>query len=85
MGANAEWVQPLIRVGVGSFITPASVFDYVVATGELILRKQAPVLGGYDPADYEQHRTWASPTTAYACPSPWCVARTLLATAPLRR
>ncbi len=59
VGANAEWVQPLIRVGVGSFITPASVFDYVVATGELILRKQAPVLGGYDPDDYEQHRTWA--------------------------
>lgn len=59
VGANAEWEQPLIRVGVGSFITPASVFDYVVATGELILRKQAPVLGGYDPADYEQHRTWA--------------------------
>ena len=60
VGANAEWVQPLIRVGVGSFITPASVYDYVVATGELILRKQAPVLGGYDPADYEQHRTWAT-------------------------
>ncbi|GAA3534655.1 S9 family peptidase [Aeromicrobium panaciterrae] len=59
VGANAEWAQPLIRVGVGSFITPASVYDYVVATGELILRKQAPVLGGYDPADYEQHRTWA--------------------------
>jgi oligopeptidase B len=59
VGANAEWDQPLIRVGVGSFITPASVYDYEVATGELILRKQAPVLGGYDPADYEQHRTWA--------------------------
>ncbi|MCW2799578.1 MAG: oligopeptidase [Aeromicrobium sp.] len=59
VGANAEWDQPLIRVGVGSFITPASVYDYDVATGELILRKQAPVLGGYDPADYEQHRTWA--------------------------
>ncbi len=59
VGGNAEWVQPVIRVGVGSFITPAAVYDYVVATGELILRKQAPVLGGYDPADYEQHRTWA--------------------------
>jgi oligopeptidase B len=59
VGANAEWDQPLIRVGVGSFITPASIYDYVVATGELILRKQAPVLGGYDPDEYEQHRTWA--------------------------
>ena len=59
VGANAEWDQPLIRVGVGSFITPASIYDYVVETGELILRKQAPVLGGYDPDDYEQHRSWA--------------------------
>ncbi|AXT84797.1 oligopeptidase B [Aeromicrobium sp. A1-2] len=59
VGANAEWDQPLIRVGVGSFITPASIYDYVVATGELILRKQAPVLGGYDPEQYEQHRSWA--------------------------
>ncbi|VXB98997.1 S9 family peptidase [Aeromicrobium sp. 9AM] len=59
VGANAEWDQPLIRVGVGSFITPASIYDYVVETGELILRKQAPVLGGYDPQEYEQHRTWA--------------------------
>ncbi|MEJ7633465.1 S9 family peptidase [Aeromicrobium sp.] len=60
VGANAEWDQPLIRVGVGSFVTPASIFDYVVATGELVLRKQAPVLGGYDPEDYEQHRSWAT-------------------------
>lgn len=59
VGANAEWDQPLIRVGVGSFITPASIYDYVVDTGELILRKQAPVLGGYDPDEYEQHRSWA--------------------------
>jgi oligopeptidase B len=60
VGANAEWDQPLVRVGFGSFVTPATVYDYVVATGELILRKQQPVLGGYDPADYEQHRTWAT-------------------------
>jgi oligopeptidase B len=60
IGANAEWDQPVIRIGVGSFITPASVYDYVVATGELILRKRQPVLGGYDPADYEQHRSWAT-------------------------
>ena len=27
---------------------------------ELILLKQQPVLGGYDPADYEQYREWAT-------------------------
>ena len=67
VGANAEWDPPVVRVGMGSFVTPASVFDYRIAFDadgavdreELGLLKQAPVLGGYDPADYEQHRTWA--------------------------
>ncbi|MFF0492976.1 S9 family peptidase [Nocardia sp. NPDC004068] len=59
VGANPEWSQPTLRIGVTSFITPMQVFDYVPATGELLLRKEQPVLGGYDPADYEQHRDWA--------------------------
>ncbi|MGV9680472.1 S9 family peptidase [Nocardia sp. NPDC003482] len=59
VGANPEWAQPTLRIGVTSFITPMQVFDYVPATGELLLRKEQPVLGGYDPADYEQHRDWA--------------------------
>jgi len=59
VGANAEWDQPLVRLGYGSFVTPATVVDYAVATGEFKQRKQAVVLGGYDPADYEQHRIWA--------------------------
>jgi oligopeptidase B len=59
VGANAEWDQPVVRLGYGSFITPATVVDFVVATGELKQRKQAVVLGGYDPRDYEQHRIWA--------------------------
>jgi oligopeptidase B len=59
VGGNAEWDPPLIRVGVGSFVTPSSVYDYDPATKQLILRKQAPVLGGYDADEYEQHRSWA--------------------------
>jgi oligopeptidase B len=55
----SEWEQPTLRVGVTSFITPMQVFDYVPATGELLLRKEQPVLGGYDAGDYEQHRDWA--------------------------
>lgn len=60
VGANAEWDQPVVRMGYGSFVTPAKVVDYVVATGEIRVLKQAVVLGGYDPADYEQHRIWAT-------------------------
>ncbi|MFT4280667.1 S9 family peptidase [Microbacterium sp.] len=57
---NPEWAPPLLRIGYGSFTTPGTVYDYVVATGELLLRKQQPVLGGYDPADYGQERIWAT-------------------------
>ena len=59
VGANPEWDQPTLRLGVTSFITPVQVFDYVPTTGELLLRKEQAVLGGYDPNDYEQHRDWA--------------------------
>ena len=57
---NPEWEQPLFRLAYGSFVTPATVYDLDVETGDLLLRKRQPVLGGYDPADYEQHREWAT-------------------------
>ncbi|MFG6443713.1 S9 family peptidase [Microbacterium sp. P07] len=59
-GGNPEWAPPLLRVGFGSFVTPGTVFDYGVATGELLLRKRQPVLGGYDADDYAQARVWAT-------------------------
>nr|WP_204964957.1 S9 family peptidase [Microbacterium dextranolyticum] len=58
-GGNPEWATPVIRLGYGSFVTPGTVYDYVVATGEFLLRKRQPVQGGYDPADYDQRREWA--------------------------
>ncbi len=57
---NPEWAPPVLRLGYGSFVTPGTVYDYVVATGELLLRKRQPVLGGYDPDDYAQQRIWAT-------------------------
>jgi oligopeptidase B len=59
-GGNPEWAPPLLRVGYGSFVTPGTVYDYEVATGELLLRKRQPVLGGYDPDDYAEARVWAT-------------------------
>ena len=53
------WEQPNLLVGYMSFVTPAAVFDYDVATGERTLLKQTPVLGGFDSGDYAQHREWA--------------------------
>ena len=40
--------------------TPPSVYDYDVRTRELTLLRRTPVLGGFDPADYEEHRLWAT-------------------------
>ncbi|WP_308491400.1 S9 family peptidase [Microbacterium terrisoli] len=57
---NPEWAPPVIRLGYASFVTPGTVYDYVVATGEKLLRKREPVLGGYEPADYAQQRMWAT-------------------------
>ncbi|MFY0407914.1 S9 family peptidase [Solicola sp. PLA-1-18] len=60
LGGNAEWDPPVLRVGYTSFVTPSTVYDYVVATGELLLRKRQQVLGDFDPSRYEQHRSWAT-------------------------
>ncbi|WP_104169666.1 S9 family peptidase [Cryobacterium sp. M23] len=58
--ANPEWDTPTIRLGYTSFVTPSTVYDHVVATGERRLRKQQPVLGRYDPTLFEQRREWAT-------------------------
>lgn len=58
--ADAEFEAPMIRLSYTSFLTPPRVYDYVLASGELLLRKQTPVLGGYSPSDYVATREWAS-------------------------
>ncbi|MFC0554633.1 S9 family peptidase [Planotetraspora thailandica] len=59
-GGNAEFETSRLRLGYTSMITPSSVYDYDLRTHELILLKRKAVLGGYDPADYEQFREWAT-------------------------
>ncbi len=59
-GANPEFDQSHYRYTYESFITPRSVFDFDVATRTSTLRKQQPVLGGYDPALYAIERLHAT-------------------------
>ena len=64
-GANPEYASAAFRLGLTSLVTPDSVYDCDIATGELTLLRRRPVLplpGGpeYDPADYEQRREWAT-------------------------
>jgi oligopeptidase B len=56
---NAEFALPAYRLRYQSFITPASVFDYEVAVRRLVLLKQTPVLGDWDPARYRSERVHA--------------------------
>ena len=58
-GGNPNFEQPLVRLGYTTMAIPASVYDYDVRTRELTLLRRTPVLGDFDPADYEEHRLWA--------------------------
>jgi oligopeptidase B len=60
IGENPEFTASHVRFQYESFVTPRSVFDYDVRTRERILRKQQPVLGGYEPARYVSERLHAT-------------------------
>lgn len=56
---NPEWEQPTLRLGYGSLVTPASIYDYRPGAGTLTLLKRQIVQGGYDSGLYAQRREWA--------------------------
>jgi oligopeptidase B len=60
LGDNPESRTRTIQLEFQSLVTPRTVMDYDVATGELEVLKRQPVLGGYDTADYEQRREWVT-------------------------
>src|SRR5215813_755430 len=59
-GTNPEFNQSHFRYTYESFITPCSILDFDVATRTSTLRKQQPVLGGYDPTLYAIERLYAT-------------------------
>ena len=63
-GPNPEFDSARFRLAYTSLVTPGSVYDCDMATGELTLLKRQPVLPSpsgepYRSEDYEQHREWA--------------------------
>ena len=60
LGANPEFATTFVRYQYESFVTPRSVIDFDLGTGEHLVRKQQPVLGGYDPAQYVSERLHAT-------------------------
>jgi oligopeptidase B len=63
-GSNPEYTQTRFRLGYNSMVTPSTVYDLDLATGELTVLKQQAVLPApsgavFSPGDYEQYREWA--------------------------
>jgi oligopeptidase B len=63
-GMNPEFAASRYRLVYTSLVTPVSVYDCEMTTGELTLLKRQPVLPSpagvpYRPEDYEEHREWA--------------------------
>ena len=56
---NREYDTTKFRYGYQSFITPASVFEYDVATAHSTVLKQTEVPGGYDRTRYQVERIYA--------------------------
>ena len=59
-GSNPEYESREFRYGYSSLTTPPSTYDYNMDTHEKTLLKQREVLGGFDPADYQTERIYAT-------------------------
>jgi oligopeptidase B len=67
-GANPEFQTDTLRFSYTSLVTPLSVFDYQLNTQERELKKETPVLGGYDRTQYISERVQAIALDGTAIP-----------------
>ncbi|NEQ97508.1 MAG: S9 family peptidase [Cyanothece sp. SIO2G6] len=67
-GTMAEFHSHTLRFTYTSLITPSSVFDYDMTTHERELKKETPVLGGYDRAQYTSEWLMATASDGTAVP-----------------
>jgi oligopeptidase B len=59
LATNPEFKTTALRIRYSSFITPMSIIDYDMVTHEKELKKETPVLGGYDKKAYVSERVFA--------------------------
>jgi oligopeptidase B len=83
LDSNPEYDTGTIRLHYTSLVTPDSVYDYDLTTRAMTLRKQKPVLGDFDPADYRQHREWAVADDGTRVPISLVARKDVTADAPL--
>ncbi|MEJ0047541.1 MAG: S9 family peptidase [Rhodospirillales bacterium] len=60
LSVNPEQNSEVLRYNYSSLTTPVSTFDLNMRTGERKLMKRAPVLGGFDSANYLTERVWVT-------------------------
>jgi oligopeptidase B len=60
LGTNPEFDTRVLRYNYQSLVTPSSVFDYDMNTGQATLLKQTEVPGGFDKANYKSERVFAT-------------------------
>lgn len=60
VGANPTYESTTLMISAESFIHPRAIYDWDTQTDELTLLRRREVLGGHDPAEYQQHRLWAT-------------------------
>ena len=63
-----EFDTTALRFSYTSLKTPAAVYDYDMATRQRVLRKQQEIPSGYDGAQYETRRIWATARDGAAVP-----------------
>ncbi|MFM7104449.1 MAG: S9 family peptidase, partial [Flavobacteriales bacterium] len=68
VGANPEFDTDVLRYGYSSLTTPASTFDFNMATKERTLMKQQEVVGGHAPENYVSERLYATTTDGVQVP-----------------
>lgn len=57
---NPEFDTDILRIGYQSMTTPNTTYDYNMQSKEFKLLKQQPVLGGFDPANYQSERIYVT-------------------------
>jgi len=67
-GSNPEFDTDTLRFNYASLVTPRSVFDYNLETQVRELKKETPVLGGYDRTQYASERLMATATDGSQVP-----------------
>lgn len=67
-GRNLEYDTDVLRIGYQSLVTPPRVVDVDLTTGVHTVVKEVPVLGGYDPGDYESRRDFAKAADGTSIP-----------------